>query len=210
MKSFLMIFVFVLSPLLVNSQSLDIVDEITPFSEGLAAVRMGEKWGFVDSDGKLVIDFRDDLVWNKEVNARANDVTGIPYPIFKNGRCMIKQSLEDEGITVYGFINTEGETVIPPEYLNVTEFGQDYAVGILLTKTFRGQNKFQLNIYEYKFSEVILDISGDIMLLIAQRDNILMDKRRYELPGLTGKYLSKNLMAVKTNKNTWELRKINL
>ena len=83
-------------------------------------------------------------------------------------------------------------------------------MGILLTKTFRGQNRFQLNIYDYKFSEVILDSSGEIMLLITQRKNILMDKRRYELPKLTGKYLSKSLMAVKTENNTWELRKINL
>lgn len=210
MKRFLLIFVFVLSPLFVHSQSLDIVDEIAPFSEGLAAVRVGEKWGFIDSDGQLEIDFRDDLVLNKEVNTSTNDVTSIPFPRFKNGRCMIKQTLEEEGIAVYGFINTKGETVIPPEYLNVTEFDQDHAVGILLTKTFRGQNRFQLNIYEYKFSEVILDSSGDIMLLVTQRDNILMDKRRYELPSLTAKYLSKNLMAVKTKKNTWELRKINL
>ena len=123
---------------------------------------------------------------------------------------MIKDILEEEGIAVYGFIDATGETVITPEYLNVTEFNENYAMGILLTKTFRGQNRFQLNIYDYKFSEVILDTAGDIMLLITQRQNILMDKRRYELPDLTAKYLSKSLMAVKTDKNTWELRKINL
>ena len=209
MKNILFVFLMIFSPW-VLAQELDAVDEITPFSEGLAAVRVGEKWGFIDQDGKLVIDFRDDLVWNKDANSKASDVTSIAYPQFKNGLCMIKDVLEEEGIAVYGFIDTKGETVITPEYLNVTEFNENYAMGILLTKTFRGQNRFQLNIYEYKFSEVILDTAGDIMLLITQRKNILMDKRRYELPELTAKYLSKSLMAVKTDKNTWELRKINL
>ena len=209
MKNILFVFFLILSPL-VFAQELDAVDEIAPFSEGLAAVRLGDQWGFIDQDGKLVIDFRDDLVWSKEADNKASDVTGVAYPMFKDGRCMIKDVLEEEGIEVYGFIDTKGETVITPEYLNVTEFNDNYAMGILLTKTFRGQNRFQLNIYDYKFSEVILDSAGDIMLLITQRQNILMDKRRYELPKLTAKYLSKSLMAVKTDKNTWELRKINL
>ena len=210
MKSFLFVLILLMSPSLLFAQELDAIDEIAPFSEGLAAVRTGEKWGFINTEGTLVIDFREDLVWNEDADLTANDVTSIAYPKFKNGRCMIQDILEEEGIAVYGFINTKGETVITPEYLNVTEFNENFAMGILLTKTFRGQNRFQLNIYDYKFSEVILDTEGDIMLLITQRQNILMDKRRYELPKLTGKYLSKTLMAVRTDKNTWELRKINL
>lgn len=210
MKSIFFISAFLFSSIIGMGQELDSVDEIAPFHEGLAAVRIGDQWGFINTDGVLVIDFRSDLVWNKEVRTEADDITGIAYPRFKDDRCMIKARLDEEGIDVYGFINSKGETVITPEYLNVTEFDDGYALGILLTKTFRGQNRFQLNIYDYKFSEVILDLSGDIMLLITQRQNILMDKRRYELPRLNAKYLSKTLMAVKTDKNTWELRKINL
>lgn len=210
MKKTFLVFVALLTPIICLSQELDDLDDIAPFSEGLSAVRQGEKWGFIDTEGTLVIDFRDDLVWSKDASSSANDVTGVAYPSFKNGLCMIKDVLEEEGIEVYGFINTKGETVIKPEYLNVTEFAEGYALGILLTKTFRGQNRFQLNIYDYKFSEVILDTAGDIMLLVTQRKNILMDKRRYELPDLTSKYLSKSLMAVKTEENTWELKKIKL
>ncbi len=210
MRSSFFIVALFISSVFVFSQELKSVEEIAPFHEGLAAVRIGDQWGFINTDGELVVDFRSDLVWNKEVSAEANDITGIAYPRFKDDRCMIRETLEEEGIDVYGFINSKGETVIKPEYLNVTEFDQGFALGILLTKTFRGQNRFQLNIYDFKFSEVILDTSGDIMLLITQRQNILMDKRRYELPELNAKYLSKTLMAVKTDKNTWELRKINL
>ncbi len=210
MKGIGLFFALLFSCSSVFSQTVETVDEIAPFSEGLAAVRLGDKWGFINSEGQLVIDFRDDLVWNKSAISDVSDVSGIPYPRFKNGRCMIQEILEEEGIAVYGFINNKGETVISPEYLNLTEFGENYAMGILLTKTFRGKNRFQLNIYDYKFSEVILDTNGDIMLLVTQRQNILMDKRRYERPELTGKYLSKNVMAVRTDKNTWEIRKINL
>ncbi len=210
MRSSFFIIALLFSSLIGLGQELDTVDEIAPFHEGFAAVRVGDQWGFINTDGILVIDFRSDLVWSKEASIEANDVTAVAYPRFKDDRCMIRETLEEEGIDVYGFINSKGETVIKPEYLNVAEFHQGFAIGILLTKTFRGQNRFQLNIYDYKFSEVILDTSGDIMLLITQRQNILMDKRRYELPGLTAKYLSKTLMAVKTEKNTWELRKINL
>ncbi len=210
MKNFLALLIISLFSFPILSQELDLVDEIAPFSEGLAAVRLGEKWGFIDQAGKLVIDFRSDLVWNKEADPANSDVTGIRYPQFQNGLCMIQEILEEEGIAVYGFINSKGETVISPEYLNVTEFRDEFALGILLTKTFRGQNRFQLNIYDYKFSEVILDTSGEIHLLVTQRNNILMDKRRYEIPELTAKYISRNVMAVRTDQNTWELRKINL
>lgn len=210
MKSIFLICTMLISLTIVEAQIPDTVDEIAPFSEGLAAVRLGTEWGFINKEGQLVIDFRDDLVWDEVVKTDALDVSSIPYPRFKNGRCMIQAMLEEEGIPVYGFINTKGETVISPEYLNITEFDENYAMGILVTKTFRGKNRFQLNIYDYKFSEVILDTSGDIMLLLTKRQNILMDKRRYETPELKARYLSKTLVAVRTEKNTWELRKINL
>lgn len=192
-----------------RGQELKDIDEVAPFSEGLAAVRVGSQWGFINEQGDLVIDFRDDLVWNKLADADKGDIESIRYPVFKDGLCMIKEMLEEEEIYVYGFIDKTGATKIKPEYLNVTEFDQGYAVGILMTKTFRGKNNFQLNIYDYKFSEVIVDQKGDIMRLLAKRDNILMSKRRYELPELRAKLLSKTLAAVKKGDN-WELMKVDL
>jgi hypothetical protein len=190
-------------------QDLKDLDEVTPFSEGLAAVRVGNQWGFINEAGDLVIDFRDDLVWNKFADKERKGIEGVRYPRFRDGLCMIREMLEEEEIYVYGFIDKTGTVKIKPEYLNVTEFNQGYALGILMTKTFRGKNNFQLNIYDYKFSEVILDQKGDIMRLLAKRDNILMSKRRYELPELHAKMLSKNLAAVKKGDN-WELVKLEL
>ncbi|MBT8205376.1 MAG: WG repeat-containing protein [Eudoraea sp.] len=209
MRTLALVLLLVIIPFSGYSQDLAEIDEVAPFSEGMAAVRKGSQWGFINEQGDLVIDFRDDLVWNKFADTGREDVDGIRQPIFRDGRCLIWEMLEEEEINVYGFIDKTGKTVIKPEYLNVTEFNQGYAIGILLTKTFRGKNNFQLNIYDYKFSEVILDTKGDIMLLLTQRDNILMSKRRYELPDLYAKLISPKLAAVKKGDN-WELKKLDL
>ncbi|NNL00868.1 MAG: WG repeat-containing protein [Eudoraea sp.] len=210
MKKLFTLWALIIVPLICFAQELTGIDEIAPFSEGLAAIRKGNEWGFINKEGQLVIEFRDDLVWNKLANTSINDVSGIRFPQFKNGRCMIKRIMEEEEIVTYGFINPEGKVIIEPEYLNLTEFNEGYAVGILVTKDFRGKNNFQLNIYDYKFSEVLLDTKGDIMLLINKRDGISMSKRRYELPELRAKFLSVKSLAVKLPSNKWELRKLEL
>ncbi len=210
MKNTLSIIAFLLLPVLLYTQELTDLDEIAPYSEGLAAVRKGDQWGFIDNHGELVINFRDDLVWNANANESESDITGVKYPQFKNGRCLIRELLKEEEIWVYGFIDTSGNTVIKPEFLNVTQFNQGYAIGIRMTKTFRGKNNFQLNIYQYSFSEVVLDTGGEIMRLIARRDHILPTKRRYKLPLLRAKLVNPELMLVKNDRDKWEILKLDL
>lgn len=210
MKLLLHLIIIAFIPLLTCAQGVQAFDEIAPFSEGLAAVRKGNQWGFINTNGDLVIDFRSDLVWQKEAVKNKADVSGIAYPRFKNGRCMIQKELEEEKIAVYGFIDPSGKAVIEPEYLNLTEFEGDYALGILFTKTFRGENNFRLRIYDYKFSEVVLNTDGEIMRLIEQRNNIQMSVRRYTLPALNTRILAENLLAVRSPENRWKLLKIAL
>jgi hypothetical protein len=116
--------------------------------------------------------------------------------------------LGEEEIPVYGFIDASGQTVIAPEYLNLTEFRDGRALGIMVKKTFRGKNKFQLNIYDYSFTEVVLNTQGEILWPIGEPQNILMDRRRYELPGLSAKILSEDLLAVESAPGKWELRRM--
>lgn len=191
----------------INKAIIEGLDQVTPFSEGLAAVRKGNQWGFIDASGKLVIDFRSDLVWSKDVDKTRKDVKGIAYPRFKDGRCLVK-AFKDEEIAHYGFIDKEGKIVIEPEYLNVTEFDEGQALGVYVKKTLRGKNNFQLNIYDYSFMEVVLNTAGEIEWPLAERDNILMSKRRYELPELKAKLLSKNLISIKNKKGHWEIYKL--
>ena len=208
MKTIKLFLVLTFVPLLAISQNINGLDEIAPFSEGLAAVRKGNQWGFINRDGKLVIDFRSDLVWDKEASQERTDVKGMRYPMFKDGRVMIKKILDEEGIALYGFLDTQGNTVIEPEYLNVTGFEDGYAVGILLTKTFRGENTFQLRIYDYKFSEVVLNTNGDIVHLVEQRKGVQMAKKRYVLPELNARILGKDLLAVRNEANSWDVMKV--
>ena len=192
----------------INKPTIKDLDAVAPFSEGLAAVRKGNEWGFIDKTGQLVIDFRSDLVWNKNVGMDRNDVEGIAYPQFKNGLCMVLE-VKDEGIPYYGFMDTKGEIVIKPEYLNLTEFENDMAVGVFCRRTFRGKNNFQLNIYDYTFTEVVLNTKGEIIWPITEREGISMNKKRFEMPELRAMLISPELLSVKTDTNGWEIRTIN-
>ena len=184
-------------------------DEIAPFNEGLAAVRVGNQWGFIDENAKLVIDFRDDLVWNPNADTNIPGVLGVRYPQFKNGRCMI-QELKVNNIPYYGFMDTSGEIVIQPEYLNITEFDQENAIGIYVRELFQGQNEIKLDIVEYIFTEVVVNINGEIIWPIGEREHALTAKRSYEVPDIRAKLIGKDLLVFKTKDNKWETKKLNL
>ncbi|MRX64466.1 WG repeat-containing protein [Maribacter luteus] len=183
-------------------------DEIAPFSEGMAAVRIGHQWGFIDESAKLVIDFRDDLVWNTNADASKEGVLGIRYPKFKNGLCMI-QKLKVNDIPFYGFIDKTGKTVIEPEYLNITEFDHKNAVGIYVREAFQGQNEIKLGVIDYIFTEVVVNTNGEIIWPICEREHILTAKRRYETPELRAKLFGDDLLIFKTKDNKWETKKLN-
>ena len=192
-----------------NKPLMEGLDEVTPYHDGLAALRKGSRWAFIDMDGNLVIDFRGDLVWKENADPEAYGVNAVPYPRFQDGRCMFEAAGDDD-IPVYGFIDRQGKTVIAPEYLNLTEFRDGYAVGIFVKKTFRGKNKFQLNIFDYSFMEAVLNPQGEIVWPIGERQNILMQKRRYELPSLNARIIGNGLLVVKTEQGTWEIRRMKL
>lgn len=182
-------------------------DEIAPFNEGLAAVRVGNQWGFINEEAEMVIALRDDLVWNSEADTNIPGVMGIRYPEFKNGRCMV-QVFKEDNIPYYGFIDITGKTVIQPEYLNITQFDYNKAVGIYVRQTFQGKNEIKLDIIEYIFTEVLVNTNGEIIWPIAEREHILTAKRRYETPELRAKLIAENLLVFKTKDNKWETKKL--
>ncbi|WP_411030501.1 WG repeat-containing protein [Spongiimicrobium sp. 3-5] len=199
---------FLMVPVLVFSQSLDNIDEIAPFNDGIAAVRKGKQWGFINTDGVLVIDFRDDLHWNTAPNKSSRDITGTGYPVFKEGRCIVKKMVDE--IPIYGFIDTKGNLVIDYQFLNVSNFNNGYTTGVVFDKVFRGNNEFNLKIYDYKFHDVLMDLSGEIVEFFDRRYNIQMTKRRYQLPKLGAKLLADNLIALRTKENGWKIRTLQL
>ncbi|WP_165748483.1 WG repeat-containing protein [Cellulophaga sp. Z1A5H] len=190
----------------INTPTVSGLDQIGSFSEGLAAVKKGNEWGFIDEDGKLVIGFRGDVVWNTTPNTAKLGIEGLSYPQFKNGLCLIKVVKED-GITRYGFMNKKGTIVIPAEFLNVSQFNDGYAVGIYESKTLRGKNPFQLRIYQYDFTEVVVNTAGEMLWPIQERQGIVMSKKLYELPEIHAAMISKKLLMVKDKANTWNIVK---
>ena len=210
MKTVQILFAFIwMLPFACFAQELKGLDEITPFSEGLAAVRQGNQWGFINEEGALVIDFRSDLVWNKDADTSKSDISGIRYPIFNEGRCLITKNVED-GVPIYGFIDAEGKTVIEPQFLNVYPFKDGYTTGVLFDRTLKGENEFKLKIYEFKFFDVLLAASGEIEAYFEKRQNIQMTKRRYVRPFIGAKMLNENLVAVHLKDKGWEIRKLGL
>ncbi len=196
-------------PLATYSQTIDNIDEIAPFSEGLAAVRKNDKWAFIDKEGTVVINFRDDIYWNRDADTSIEDISGIRYPMFKDGRCIIKKIVEDN-VPVYGFIDTKGNTVIEPQFLNVYPFKEGYTTGVVFEKTLKGQNEFNLNIYEFKFHDVLMDTSGEIVEFFQRRYNIQMTSRRYSTPIIGAKRLADNLVAIHSKDQGWSIRKLTL
>lgn len=82
----------------VGNLSLDI-DEGRNFSEGLAAVKKEKKWGYIDKQGNLVIDYKYEIVGNFS-EGLAN--------VYMDGK--------------YGYIDTKGNTVIDFKYESANGF----------------------------------------------------------------------------------------
>lgn len=60
-------------------------DEVRPFSEGLAGVRVDDNWGFVNLGGELVIPFR----FNNASVTDSDDYKGVPAFVFKDNKAWI-------------------------------------------------------------------------------------------------------------------------
>lgn len=93
---------------IINKKGIEIFpvkyDGIGIFSkEGIAGFRLGDKLGFVNSDGKIV------------VPPKYEDA----YPMF-NGLSRVKYK------GLQGYINVKGEEVITPKYLAASDFSKDY------------------------------------------------------------------------------------
>lgn len=210
MKKFIITaFIMLMLPNVFHSQTVKNIDEIAPFSEGLAAVRQGNQWGFINEEGTMVINFRNDIYWNKDADTSKKDISGVQYPMFNEGRCLITKIVED-GVPVYGFIDTKGNVVLEPQLLNVYPFKDGFTTAVLFEKSMKGKNEFNLDIYEFKFHDVMLDTSVEIIEFFNRRYNIQMTKRRYQMPAMGVKQLSAGLVAVYTQDQGWEVRKITL
>lgn len=81
-------------------------DDAKNFSEGMAPVRLGEKWGYIDKSGRVRITPQFDEAWP-----------------FSGGIARVRQG----GLTgLFGYIDTQGRYVVPPRF----KYADDFAEGL--------------------------------------------------------------------------------
>ena len=183
------------------TQTLENLDYISSFNDGVAAIKKDSQWAFINKDGDIVVNFRDDLVTTKSLDGN--------YPIFKNRRCLIVN--EKDGISYFGYINTFGKTVIEPRFLNATNFNNDLAAVLELEKEEVGKNTaLDKNVVYYKYYEVTIDTDGNVKDYLTQKGvNVALDKQFLRKPPkFTSRQISDNLVATKNEKGKWTIMKI--
>lgn len=192
--------VLLLIPLIITAQITDPLDFISPFNEGVAAVKKGNQWGFIDTTGTIVVDFRTDVLVSKTEHAN--------YPLFKNNRCLIIQKRDD--IPYYGYIDKTGKTVIEPQFLNATHFSGNKAIALELVKEELGENEI-LNkmVYTYKYYEVVIDTKGQIETYLTDGVYIgLTALNLIKAPEITSELIAEHLIATRDNNKKWKLKRL--
>lgn len=98
----------------VCAQKVVTAERIGPFSDGLAAIMLDNKWSFIDTDGNSVLKTNHTLFIEKYGG----------FPLFMNGRLAVY----DENVNGCGYINKQGELVIPFRYQAAYGFYDTLAV----------------------------------------------------------------------------------
>jgi hypothetical protein len=181
-----------------NGQTFSLIDNIGTTQDGLIAIKKDKTWGFIDANGTLMIDFRDDLVSSTTKT-----------PMFSSGLCLFKE--RKDGITYFGYINKKGEKVIPAEYLAATPFENSYARVIKHYKTSIGSsNALGKHIVNYSYNEFIIDTKNQWVQHLRGPINLLYDRLKIQQnpPSINSSFISENLIAVKEADNSYSIYKL--
>ena len=199
-KLVLLLLALSLWPLTTSAQSLNDIDFIAPFHEELAAVKKGDQWSFINADGKLLFDFRNDLV--------VTNMGEKSYPVFKGNRCLIKAT--KNGIDYFGYIDNKGETVIAPQFLNASNFNKNRALVLKLDKEQQGESVNVLGqaVVKHSYVHVVIDEQGNYLKYLGDWKKITLSSKILKKPPMIrAKLLSNGLYAISEN-NKWSIVKI--
>ena len=188
-----------LIPLSGFTQAIENIDFISPYNDGLAAIKKGNQWAFINQEGTLVIDFRDDVV--------TTTIENDSYPIFNSDRCLIAE--KKEGITYFGYIDTSGKTVIEPQFLNATNFNDNVAIVLELKKQILGSNDiFKKQQVAYNYFQVVINTKGEILHYLTQEPIRITLQKDFikQPPKITSRLLSENTYAVWSKEKKWEIK----
>ncbi|WP_242158920.1 WG repeat-containing protein [Aestuariivivens sediminis] len=191
--------ILLICPFFVSAQITEELDYIAPFNDGVAAVQKGNSWGFINHNGLLIIDFRDDLV----TTAMAD---GYKYPVFNDDRSLISKKID--GILYFGYIDKTGKTAIVPQFLNASNFNNGQAIALHIIKERLGDNEvLGKNVVNYKYFEVIIDIEGNIVNYLNPKGvNVVLDKGYLQSPPkITSRPITDDLYAVISGNKKWRI-----
>lgn len=200
-RSHFLIFIAVFFTTVFYAQNSVDADYVSPMNDGMVAVKKGSQWGFVNSEGNLVINFRDDLVISKTPEGN--------FPVFENDRCLIIQ--KKDGITYYGYIDRTGKTVIEPQYLNATNFKDKVAIVLVLRRNELSKN-VALNkpVVNYDYFEVAINPDAEVITYLTQEPVhiTLSAESLRKAPDINSKTLSNTLFAVMSAQKKWSILKV--
>ncbi|MDA9069223.1 WG repeat-containing protein [Algibacter sp.] len=190
-----------LIPVFALTQTLEELDFIAPFNDGVAAIKKDNSWGFINDKGAILINFRDDLVLTETDYGH--------YPEFNNNRCLISE--EKEGILYFGYIDKRGKKVIETKFLNASNFNKNETIALQLIKKELGENDvLGKNVVNYRYYEVIIDTNGTIKNYLNPKGvNVVLDEKFLKKPPkITSKLISDDLFATLNENNKWVLKSI--
>jgi len=183
----------------------DQYDNVWDVAEGMAAVKKGDKWGFVNTSGKLVIpiQFDDPNTFNKGyTQVSKGGKAGI---IDKTGKVLVPFQYDyigsyNDGLfstrdmrNKYGFIDSTGKVVIPFEYdeVNISWFSGGLAI-VQKNSKWGAIDKTNKAVIPFVWEELSINDGFDKGFVIAKKKGkpVLVDK--------TGKEI--NLPAIDTYK----------
>jgi len=193
--------ILLLIPVFVLAQTIEELDFISPFTDGVAAIEKDNSWGFINDKGAKIIDFRDDLVLTKTDYGH--------YPVFHNNRCLISE--KKDGILYFGYIDKTGKKVIETKFLNALNFNNNVALALEVLSQTRGKNDLlDKPVVYYKYFEVTIDTEGNVkQYLNPKGNNIALDKKFVKKPPkITSKLISDDLFATLNKNDKWVIKSI--
>jgi hypothetical protein len=149
-----------------------IYDDYFPFQEGKAAVKKDENWGFINIKGDVCSDFIYERVESYYDGMAAVSIRSTnEYSTVTNtfGISKIDNStyqVDRQYFLKWGFINHDGELVIPIQYENVKRFSEGLAMVETLINYYDGMIWNEKK-YKYDF----IDKTGDIKIELKNFEN---------------------------------------
>ena len=148
-------------------------ESVKPFYDGLAPVKLGDKWGYINKNGDTVINFQFDIaspffegmavvaIRNNNESQQGNNGFNYGY-INKTGMFVIEPKYQDakrfsEGVAAvridnkWGYITPDGEVALDFKYQFAHSFNDGYAIA-------------EVRFESFNEGEAIIDRSGNVIV----------------------------------------------